>query len=72
MSRSYKKPIIKDKGMTTHEYWSVIRSTWKRLIKKDPESTLPDEKTIINDYTYSDFTIEIQKGEKGYKKFSRK
>ena len=70
MSRSYKKPIIKDKGLTTHEYWSTIRRVWKQLIKSGKE--LPDEKTIINDYTYSDFTIEIEKGEKGYKKYSRK
>lgn len=72
MSRSYKKPIIKDKGMTTHEYWSVIRSKWKQLIKKDPETVLPSPKSIHDDYTYSDWKFEINKDHKDYKKYLRK
>lgn len=72
MSRSYKKPIIKDKGMTTHEYWSAIRSKWKQLIKKDPESILPDPKSIHDDFTYSDWKFRFYKDHKDYEKFSRK
>lgn len=72
MSRSKRKPIVKDKGMTTHEYWSTIRRIWKQIIKRDPESVLPDEKTIHNDYSYSDDLIRFEKDEKGYKKYSRK
>ena len=30
MSRSRKKPYYKDRGLTTHEYWSVIRHEWKQ------------------------------------------
>jgi len=71
MSRSKRKPIIKDKGMTTHEYWSTVRRIWKQLIKAGAED-LPHEKTIIDDYTYSDYLIMLEKGERGFKKYSRK
>ena len=74
MNRSYRKPYIKDKGKTKHEYWSPIRHTWKQIIHSSlpEEIALPHQKTIINDYDYSDFLIILEKFDKGYKKYSRK
>ena len=74
MSRSYKKnPIYKDKGLKDI-YWKTIRSHWKTVINscKDlDELEIPAEKTIVNDYDYSDYTY-IPWTEEMKKKFRRK
>lgn len=68
MSRSRKKAIYKDswKGRTSF-YWKTIRRKHNQLIsqfyKKDRfgywefDDSLPDPKTIVNDYDYSDYTV---------------
>lgn len=58
MSRSYKKPWYKDKAMSTHEYWSRIRSNWKIELQKNiynEDYHHTHEKNLINDYDYSDY-----------------
>lgn len=61
MSRSRKKPIIKDKGLK-NLYWRKIRSRINQLVrgfKRDQENTeLPDPKSLMNDYDYSDYKID--------------
>ena len=59
MSRSRKKHAVsKDRGLTTQEYWSVIRQEWKRTIKTDwydEDMYLRNPKEIINDWNYCDW-----------------
>ena len=64
MSRSYKKAIIKDKGLKDI-YWKTIRRRIKQAVNKmlltnPDEVLLPDPKEIINDYDYSDYTIDYE------------
>ena len=60
MSRSRKKPIYKDKGMTTQEYWGSIRRIWKQQIRNpkfwDEDFNFKHPKEIHNDYNYSDYS----------------
>jgi hypothetical protein len=63
MSRSWKKPWIKDK--TTLNYSKIIRSRINQIVrsilKKDPEEVvLPNPKTIINDYDISDYRFKLE------------
>lgn len=55
MSRSTKKPIVKDnpKGRRAL-YWRTTRRIINEAIRQQKE-TLPLEKEIINDYDYSDY-----------------
>ena len=62
MSRSKREPIIKDRPRNHKKstiYWRTIRSVWNNIIKSfkgDYEDfDLPNEKTIVNDYDYSDY-----------------
>ena len=62
MSRSRKKPIYKDKGMSVHQYWSTIRHEWKQITNKNYDNDdfyLRDPKSIINDYDYCDYWFEV-------------
>jgi len=71
MSRSRKKAIYKDswKGRTSF-YWKTIRRKHNQLIsqfyKKERfgywefDDSLPNPKTIVNDYDYSDYTIDYE------------
>ena len=52
MSRSLKKPYIKDKG-NKNIYWRTVRRVWKYQLKSDKE--LSDRKVIMNDYNYCDY-----------------
>lgn len=52
MGKSFRKAIIKDKGL--RPYWRPIRSKINQLVRMGVED-LPNEKTIINDYDYSDY-----------------
>jgi hypothetical protein len=63
MSRSWKKPWIKDK--TNLNYSKIIRSRINQIVrsilKKDPEEVvLPNPKTIINDYDISDYRFKLE------------
>ena len=61
-----KKAIIKDKGHLKESYWRMIRRIWKHKVKvsiskDDIENlTLPDPKAIVNDYDYSDYTLDCR------------
>ena len=57
MSRSYKKPIHKDKGWKKPNYWKTVRSHQKNQIRSGvyPED-VKNPKAIINDYSYSDYS----------------
>lgn len=64
MSRSRKLPIYKDKGEKKY-YWRYIRSSIKNSLRSQLYSDLdylelPNPKTIINDYDYSDYTIDFK------------
>jgi hypothetical protein len=58
MSKSKRKPYIKDRGLTTQEYWKPIRHNWKQHLKQnylDPDLNFESPKTYINDYNYCDY-----------------
>ena len=75
MSRSYRKPFYKDKGVFSSIYWKRIRRGVKRWIKegKDPNE-IPHRRTVINDYDYCDYYIDFRNWEceETLKKKSRK
>ncbi len=61
-----KKGIFKDKGPLKESYWRMIRRIWKHKVKvsisnDDVENlTLPQPKAIVNDYDYSDYSIDCR------------
>ncbi len=61
MSRSTKKPIVKDKKPKA--YWRRIRSAWNNWIRsgKDPND-LPNHRTIVNDYDVCDWSFNYENG----------
>ena len=62
MSRSKKKPFVKDKGHLKRNYWKIVRSVHKQQLKKDwddPDFVFKNPKSIINDYDYCDWWFEI-------------
>ena len=74
MSRSRKKPIIKDHPRNKKKssiYWRTVRRVINEKVKetlKDPEDTeIPDPKSIVNDYDYSDYTIDYRERNDDYK-----
>lgn len=60
MSRSYKKPIIKDsprRYKKSSAYWRRIRRVIKsKLNELYDDLFLPIPREIVNDYDYSDYT----------------
>ena len=67
MSRSYKQPILKDSPRNFKKsaiYWRTIRRVINYTIRKFRNNTediiLPMEKSIINDYDYSDYTSDCR------------
>ena len=74
MSRSYKKePVVKDKK--NKDYWKNIRSVQNQKVRQlvyNEELEIPDAKTIINDWSYIDWTSRAEKGDSYYEKFKRK
>ena len=63
MSRSRKKPYYKDRGLTTHEYWSVVRHEWKQKLNENyykDDFYLRNPKSMINDWDYSDYSFWIK------------
>lgn len=58
MSRSYKKPIIKDRPRNYKKstyYWRKVRRISKNCMRSGRD--IPNQKSIIDDYDYSDYTI---------------
>lgn len=66
MSRSRKKAIIKQARRNYKKstmYWRTIRSAIKNTIRSCrnyEDLEIPDPKTIVNDYDYSDYTIDYE------------
>ncbi len=80
MSRSKKKPIVKD-GPRNHkkssEYWKTVRRVTKNRVKylqeAIEEETLPEPQEIINDYDYSDYRFDLRfRNDELSKKLGRK
>lgn len=61
MSKSKRKPIIKDKprNRKASTYYKRIRRIFKQLVKAGKED-LPNSKSIVNDYDYSDYTFDFR------------
>lgn len=65
MSRSRKKPIIKDRPRNAKKsslYWRVVRRVINDKVRQiltnpEKEPDLPEPKEIVNDYDYSDYKI---------------
>lgn len=67
MSRSRKKPIIKDNGFHKDNYWRTVRRVQKSQLSKIPRNIdvtdleddldvdIPPNKSIVNDYDYCDW-----------------
>lgn len=70
MSKSRKKPIIKDVGFMKRDYWRVVRRVHKQEIRKqkrdfsylgwEDDFVLKNPKSIINDYDYCDWRSEME------------
>ena len=66
MSRSRKKPIIKDKGCGGKIYRKIIRRSINNDLKNQlqlndlDELELKDPKNIINDYTRCDWILDYE------------
>ena len=82
MSRSRKLPIRKDTSggrsryKSSQYYWRKVRSRQNQAVREGKEE-IPNEKTIVNDYTYCDwiFDYRFHRGkywEEKRKKMSRK
>jgi hypothetical protein len=85
MSRSIKKPIVKDKPRNrkrTSTYWRTVRrSINSKLrtyinhigsnIRDIEEPSLPQPQEVVNDYDYCDWVMRVR-GPKEVEKYSRK
>ena len=65
MGKSRKKAIVKDVGHRKNDYWQVHRRTNKQILKnavENGEEEIPfkQPKELVNDYDYSDFTIDME------------
>lgn len=67
MSRSRRKPIIKDKPRNEKsgaKYWRTVRRVTNEKVKYLSEAledeNLPLPKEIVNDYDYSDYHIDYR------------
>lgn len=85
MSKSRKLPIFKDKGLkgiyhriVKRRIKNYLKSNFLRLQDEDFDCNIPNPKTIVSDYNYSDYTIDLHYekgkrwGEEWKAKFSRK
>lgn len=67
MSRSRKKPVIKDRPRNykkSSNYWRTIRRVTKDKVRFSQENLddelVLDPKEIINDYDYSDYRFDLR------------
>lgn len=65
MGKSRKKAIVKDVGHMKDIYWQVHRRTNKQILKNAVENGAEEieflqPKELVNDYDYSDFTIDME------------
>lgn len=73
MGKSYKKELVKKiNGSVKKDYWSRVRSVTKNVIRskdiEDLDDSIPDPKSIINDYNYIDGTWRDEDNNKMYRK----
>jgi hypothetical protein len=67
MSRSKRKPIVKD-GPRNYKkssaYWRTVRRVTKEKVKylneELEDNILPDPQEIVNDYDYSDYRFDFR------------
>jgi len=81
MSRSRKKPIVKDAPKSEKKgsrYWRAVRRVTNQRVKylneELDEGILPVPKEIVNDYDYSDYTSDMRfiDNDEMSEKYSRK
>lgn len=65
MGKSRKKAIVKDVGHMKDVYWQAHRRTNKQIFKNAVENGAEEieflqPKELVNDYDYSDFTIDME------------
>ena len=66
MARSVKKAIYKDVGYAKRTYHKVTRSNINQTLREAKkledleELEIPEEKTIVNDYSYCDYRIYLE------------
>ena len=62
MSRSWRRPVLKDKygskEKKTKEYWRTVRRVSKDYVRRGLEP--PNPKVIINDYNYIDYICHLE------------
>ena len=75
MGKSFRKPIIKDKPTTKKDYWKTVRKSAKqkmRTFDSEDDLEIPNPKTVVNDFKYSDYRCIIDENNEHYKKIKRK
>ena len=80
MSRSRRKPVVKDKPRNENsgaKYWRAVRRVTNKRVKYLNENIddeiLPVPKEIVNDYDYSDYRWDLRfRDDEISKKESRK
>lgn len=68
MSRSKRKPIVKDRPRNAKKsslYWRIVRRVINDKVrqistKPEIELDLPEPKEIVNDYDYSDYKVDYR------------
>lgn len=67
MSRSIRKPIIKDRPRNSKKsslYWRPVRrvmnQTVRGLNEESEDDIVPEPKEIVNDYDYSDYNFDMR------------
>jgi len=68
MSRSRRKPIVKDRPRNEKKsslYWRIVRRVINGKVRQmsktdEDETTLPEPKEIVNDYDYCDYKIDYR------------
>lgn len=66
MSKSYKKPIYKDKGWAKDIYHKKLRVNVNQALREAAKSgdvedlILPEAREVVNDYEYSDYTWDAR------------
>lgn len=60
MSRSTKKPILKDSPRNYNKtaiYWRVVRRVINSKVRQMMDEDLPQPREIVNDYDHTDYII---------------
>ena len=67
MSRSRRKPVIKDGPRNikrTSEYWRPVRRVMNQTVRglddESEDEIIPDPKEIVSDYNYSDYRFDLR------------